>query len=444
ALLDNPPIIRINGLKDKQKVTLWNTFTDDSGIEFSSHAHYIADAKGDVDLVKDPSYGGKYKGVFTEGLVSSLHSAPPSYAKKPQLKWARLHKKFVDSPMKYTLNVFDGHVSEEEIYSDKRPVSLGESIFLRHLMADGVRRVEVSEGNLRGVLFLPPGDGPFPVVMDLFGAESGIKEFRSAMLASYGYASFVVPYYNYKDLPPLKDTIDLNYFLEAVDYASSIPEGNNGKIGIIGSSKGGEIGLTLTSLSDKIKACVSINSYHKSIDIDYYLDNKLFLERKIGSPKEANVYVTKEGFLMAFGKQPFYKWDIHHILPIDKTHDDCHVLIAAGDDDGGHSHRSAITLKERARRFGKKNITTVVYPGTGHLLDPPFHSHIVAVWNSTLMVRKKDGTRYKGLPHYYGGTPYHVCQSTKDLWRRTLALFYQRLVLDSGLPLDSAKLYPPY
>ena len=29
-------------------------------------------------------------------------------------------------------------------------------------MADGVQRISVREGRVRGTLFLPPGNGPFP------------------------------------------------------------------------------------------------------------------------------------------------------------------------------------------------------------------------------------------------------------------------------------------
>ena len=34
--------------------------------------------------------------------------------------------------------------------------------FLKGYMADGVRRIPVKEGRIRGTLFLPLGNGPFP------------------------------------------------------------------------------------------------------------------------------------------------------------------------------------------------------------------------------------------------------------------------------------------
>ena len=44
------------------------------------------------------------------------------------------------------------------------------------------------------------GVGPFPGVIDLFGTAGGLTEFRSALLASRGFASFALAYFGYDDL----------------------------------------------------------------------------------------------------------------------------------------------------------------------------------------------------------------------------------------------------
>ena len=38
---------------------------------------------------------------------------------------------------------------------------LSSNTFEKGYMADGVKRIPVREGRIRGTLFLPPGDGPF-------------------------------------------------------------------------------------------------------------------------------------------------------------------------------------------------------------------------------------------------------------------------------------------
>ena len=346
--------------------------------------------------------------------------------------------------LQYTLRVVDGHHSENDLYSNKKPVIIKESTFFRHLMAEGVQRIEIEEDNLRCILFTPPGNGPFPLIIDLFGAESGSKEFRSAMLASYGYASLVAPYYNYKDLPPLKDKLDLDYFLKAIDHVEKLPQINKDGVGLIGSSKGGEIGLALCTLTDKIKACITINPYHISVDMNYHYKNELYVKGIQIDLTTGEIYLNDKEQFIAHGQDKLYTWDHSLIIPVDKIPNDCEVLIAAGDQDGGLGHRSAIILRERARILKKDNISTIIYPEAGHLLDPPFHSHIEAVWNSVIQIRKPDGTKYKGLPHMYGGNPIGMTLAAKDLWYRTLALFHKKLIQQKGLPLNTCKLKPPY
>lgn len=57
------------------------------------------------------------------------------------------------------------------------------------------------------------GKGPFPAVIDMFGTAGGILEFRSALLASRGFACLSLPYFRYEDLPETMFDLDLEYFM---------------------------------------------------------------------------------------------------------------------------------------------------------------------------------------------------------------------------------------
>ena len=50
-------------------------------------------------------------------------------------------------------------------------------------------------------LFVLPGPGPFPAVLDLWGMGGGLVEYRSALLASHGMASLALAYFGHKDIP---------------------------------------------------------------------------------------------------------------------------------------------------------------------------------------------------------------------------------------------------
>lgn len=65
------------------------------------------------------------------------------------------------------------------------------------------------------------GEGPFPGVVDMFGAIGGLLEYRSAQLASRGIASLALAFFGYDDLPESMEEFDLEYFKEAVNILLS-------------------------------------------------------------------------------------------------------------------------------------------------------------------------------------------------------------------------------
>ena len=69
-------------------------------------------------------------------------------------------KSDVTKPYRVVLDYFDGYTDPQES-SSLQPLS--SNTFEKGYMADGVKRIPVREGRIRGTLFLPPGDGPFSV-----------------------------------------------------------------------------------------------------------------------------------------------------------------------------------------------------------------------------------------------------------------------------------------
>ncbi|KAJ3595269.1 hypothetical protein NHX12_004573 [Muraenolepis orangiensis] len=109
CLYTQPVQVLVDGLRSSQVVTVKAGTTDDKGTLFHASAVYRAGADGGVDLGRDPSLGGSYRG-------------------------------------------FSVHEGEEEAGA-----TLAEATNERRLLADGVSRQPIDEGNIRGVLFVPPG-----------------------------------------------------------------------------------------------------------------------------------------------------------------------------------------------------------------------------------------------------------------------------------------------
>ena len=105
SLVDKITKINVFRLKSLQKITLGARVVGDRGQVFESHAHYIADKHGEVDVCRDSSVGGSYSGVSPMGLLWSMKPAPG------QRKGIRLMKSDVTKPYNIILNCFDGHVT---------------------------------------------------------------------------------------------------------------------------------------------------------------------------------------------------------------------------------------------------------------------------------------------------------------------------------------------
>ena len=172
SLIDTITNIAVARLNPGQKVTLGANIVGDTGEVFESHAHYIADKDGGVDVCNDSSLGGSYTGVEPMGLLWSMKPAPR------QKKGLRLFKRDVTKPYNVALSCFDGHITPQGRQELSSLQLLSSATFQKWYMADGVKRIPVREGRIRGTLFIPPGEGPFPGVYFI------IKIFESMKVAN--------------------------------------------------------------------------------------------------------------------------------------------------------------------------------------------------------------------------------------------------------------------
>ncbi|XP_070370121.1 acyl-coenzyme A thioesterase 1 isoform X3 [Equus asinus] len=208
CLWDEPVRIAVRGLAPGQPVTLRASLRDEKGALFRAHARYRADATGQLDLERAPALGGSFAGLEPMGLLWAL---------EPEKPLLRLVKRDVQTPFAVQLEVLDGHEPEAGRL-------LGRAVHERAFLGPGVRREPVRAGRVRATLFLPPEPGPFPGIVDVFGAGGGLLEYRASLLAGKGFAVMALAYYNYDDLPKSMESLHLEYFEEAVNCLLSHPQ----------------------------------------------------------------------------------------------------------------------------------------------------------------------------------------------------------------------------
>ncbi|XP_040192698.1 acyl-coenzyme A amino acid N-acyltransferase 1-like [Rana temporaria] len=357
ALADESVKIKAWGLPPHQIVTIRAWLKDERGEMFYSRAFYRSDDEGKVDLQQSPATGGDYHGVHPMGLFWSL---------KPVTPYFRLMKRDVmGSPFEIHLELY----GQLELDAMPECSPNATACLRRWFVAPGVQRLQVREGRLRGALFIPPGEGPFQGVIDIFGGFGGLIEYRCSLLASRGFATLALAYFAYEDLPKTLDYLDLKYFEEAVQFLSSHPKVCGSGVGVIGFSKGAEMALAMASYIPHIAATVFINGT-VAISGSTVRYGDLILpgipyqrERTLITPSEACIVSPLLGDLSKPENQA-------SVLPVEKAKGPILFLVGENDKSCESLYFARLSLA-RAKKWGKMDVYIESYPGAGHLLEPP-------------------------------------------------------------------------
>ena len=123
----------------------------------------------------------------------------------------------------------------------------------------GVNVTEVRDNGLVASFCLPSTPGKHPGVIVLGGSEGGIDWTMptAILLAEQGYAALALAYFGLEHLPQKLEEIPLEYFKQAIDWMGSNASVESSRIGLIGTSKGGEAALLVSATYPEISAVVA-------------------------------------------------------------------------------------------------------------------------------------------------------------------------------------------
>lgn len=403
ALVDEPVHIRAAGLPPLEMVMLKASLKDEKGNLFQSKAYYRANEAGELDLQQSPSLGGDYVGVHPMGLFWSL---------KPEKSFKRLLKQDVmNSPFWVTLDLCDSVSLDESAMSQPRASQKVQ----RWFSVPGMQRLQVREGRVRGALFLPPGEGPFPGIIDLFGGIGGLIEFRASLLAARGFAVLALAYIAYEDLPKYLMEVDLEYFEEAANLLLAHPKIQRPGIGVIGVSKGAEIGLAMACFLKQVVATICING--TTAIFQFPLKYKDMVIRPICSFIE-RIQMNALGLVrfLHLAGDPQDEQNQQSVLPLEKAQGPI-LFIVGENDECIKSREYAEQALHQLRSHGRNNGRMLAYPGAGHLIEPPFGPLCYASRNYNTP-----------WPVVWGGDPPAHSAAQEHSWEEIQKFFRQHLV----------------
>ncbi|NWW90285.1 ACOT5 thioesterase, partial [Rhynochetos jubatus] len=355
SLFDEPLAIAVQGLGPQQQVTLRTSLRDETGELFQACARYQAGDDGELDLTRCPALpGGSFSGLEPMGLLWAL---------QPQKPFWYMMKRDVQSPFLLQLEVLEGH-------GDPPGRLLARAQHERAFLRDGVRRIPVREGRIRATLFLPPGESPFPGIIDIHGLGRGLFEHRASLLANHGFATLALAYYQYEDLPQKPTLLHLEYFEEALNYMLQHPQVKGPGVGLLGYSKGADLSLAMAAFLKNITAVASLNGSVAITVLPLCYKDKTIQSLIMD---EQRVKVTDSSFLDysdAFD-DPFQAPGNQSLIPIEKI--EAQLLFIVGQDDRvNKSEYHATEVCKILQAQGKENFQILSCPGTGHCIDPPF------------------------------------------------------------------------
>uniref|UniRef100_A0A3B5A8F2 Uncharacterized protein n=1 Tax=Stegastes partitus TaxID=144197 RepID=A0A3B5A8F2_9TELE len=189
TLVDEKFKVLVENLPPACPVTVRSLHHSEDNHDWEAFGFYVSDHGGTVNVSKDLSFGGTYTGQEPMGLLWSMCPVPGS----------------------------------REGLSEPR------FIVIVHLLLLYVQMVAV---------VVTHGPGPFPGILDLWGGGGGLMEYRSALLASHGYATMSLDYLGC-------DQPEFSYAETAFNIIKDHPQVIEDRVGVFGISLGSLVALYL-------------------------------------------------------------------------------------------------------------------------------------------------------------------------------------------------------
>lgn len=433
---DAPIEIRATGLQPGALATISATTRDSSGQLWRSAVTCKADSAGVVDLAQCTPVGGAPANTYSKadpmGLFWSMR----------QQDGAPFFFQFPDAPdaaYVFTLAV-NGKIVQ------RVPV-------IRQLMADDVVREKLSASSdgVSGVVFQPAlpvrakdaarTHARFPAVILLGGSGGGHPwDDLAALLASHGYVTLSLAYYNgfAPPDPPLPNdlvNIPVDTVGRALAWLEKDPEVDTRRIAILGHSRGSELALLSAAHYPAFKAVVvlagspvawpGINPHDYSHDFPAWTFDKRAVPFFPAEPYYAKAYREHKSMATAFEQALDNRAAVQAaFIPIERI--DGPILFLGGDADAiwPSLRMAAMAMDWLHRHHHRFADSEEMFPDAGHFFFEPYVpvEHRVD-WTFT-------DSRGSDTVHY-GGTLAGDAHAAPQAWARILQ-FLQTSLPRSG------------
>jgi dienelactone hydrolase len=402
AVSDELVSLRLIGFPIGHLVTLRARMASYLGSTWESHATFLTDTEGSVDVSTRQPFSGTYTQVDPMGLFWSM---VPS----------------VDAELADALPA-SATPLRVQFEAEVNNVVLASAEAERQFAVESLTRTEVRDNGMVAVLYRPAREsGLHPAVIVVSGSGGGLWEGHAALLASRGFVTLALAYFAIEPLPSRLAEIPLEYFRSAIHWLRRQDGVDPEALAVLGGSRGGELALLLGATFPEIRAVVA------------YVPSGVLWEG-MGQPGGRPPSWTLDGQAAPFMRRrdDVIEWSHPPIaltpgfmaalqddeavaqatIPVERTRGPI-LLISGGDDQMWPSARMAeIAVRRLQRRGFDFPVEHLSYQGAGHLVvTPPYLP-------STLNHARHP---FAKLDFAFGGSPADEAFARADSWPRVVA-----------------------
>jgi dienelactone hydrolase len=382
VVIDEIIAIRVTGVQPGQPVTVRARIAMADRWR-CSHASFVGQLDGTVDLSVQAPVSGTYVGVDPMGLFWSVGGTDRRPAPPPDGRGA------------------------VELVAEVGDRAVATATLVRRWARPEIQVSRVRERGLVGELYWEPDRPPGPAVVVVGGSGGGLGRWCRSMaagLASHGYTALSLAYFGVDGLPKRLSLIPLEYFERALEWLTEHPGVDSERLAVLGASRGAELALLLGATLPSVHAVVAYSPSHviwSEIAFGFRRPRSPWTYRGLPLP-----FVDMQLPMSATVAARVCDTNPEAVIPVERI--DGSVLAISGEDDTlWPSSLMAENVMERLREQ-----------------DHPYpHEHLRYAKVGHVICRPYTATR--GLPH--GGTAQSTAQANEDSWSRVLSFLADAL-----------------
>lgn len=249
-----------------------------------------------------------------------------------------------------------------------------------------MRTEPLREPGLDGLFGCPEGNARFPGVLALGGSEGGVPESLMRLLVPEGFSCLALAYFGTPGTQPALTEVPLERIEQGLRWLRDQPrvETRDGRVSLIGTSKGGELALLVAATFPELVGPVVAYTPSSVVwqAIDFRAPRPPTLSSwSIGAqplpfvsyPSDVAPQMSERGMSLL----PVYERGLddletveNAVIPIERAAGPV-LLISGGDDHVWPAARMCEMIVDRMRRAGREQLVRhLSFPRAGHMLLP--------------------------------------------------------------------------